>query len=146
MERRVLKIERLSKDLLKWAVNLVVSNLGRYCRSPLMKFSKAKSLKNKNNNYIFCFVGEVPVGFITFRFSRDTTYVFELHVEKEHRSLGIGALLLDECKKQYDKVVRRIVLYVYRENSRGLKFYERNGFRINEGYECSRFYEMILEK
>ncbi|CAD25460.3 putative zinc finger protein [Encephalitozoon cuniculi GB-M1] len=146
MERKVLKMERLGKDLMEWAMGLVVANLRGYCRSPLLRFSKAKSLRNRKNNYILCLAGEKPVGFIMFRFSRDTTYVFELHVEEKYRSLGIGTLLLDECRKQYDSIVRRIVLYVYRENIRGLGFYMRNGFEVNREYKCDTFYEMVFNK
>lgn len=139
-------MEKPSKNMIEWALDLAVSNIRQYCKSPLLRFSKYKSLTNRSNNYIFCYVGKEPAGFITFRFSKDTAYVFELHVEENYRSQGIGTLLLNECKVQYNEIVGRVVLYVYRENTRGLEFYRRNGFEINKEYKCNKFYEMVLNK
>lgn len=146
MERRVVKVERPGKGLVEWAVGLAVANTSRWSRSRLLRSSKARSLGNRKNNYIVCFVGDKPVGFATLRFSRDTAYVLELHVEEGHRSQGIGTQLLDRCRREHEDVVRQVVLYVYKENLRGIEFYRRNGFEINEGYGCDVFHELVLSR
>lgn len=65
----------------------------------------------------------------------DEFYVNNLCVAPGNRSSGIGAALLEEFFKKYDKVS----LGVNVNNHRGLKFYERNGFRIESGHKINIF-------
>ncbi len=53
-------------------------------------------------------------------------YINNLCVAPGHRSLGIGAALLGEVCGKYAKVTLGVSI----DNHRGLKFYERNGFKI----------------
>lgn len=146
MQQKIVRIEKPCSDFLEWAINLAVRNVEEYTKSRLLRHSKSKSIRNRMNNFVFCFVEDKPVGFITFRFSRDTAYVFELHVEEEYRSLGIGTSLLNECKGMYSDTVRKIVLYVHKENPRGIRFYEVHGFEVNERYKDKGFREMVFRK
>jgi len=66
-------------------------------------------------------------------------YVNNLCVAPGNRSLGIGATLLNEIFKKYDKVS----LGVNVNNHRGLKFYERNGFKVKSGHKISIFGKTI---
>lgn len=63
----------------------------------------------------------------------DEFYVNNLCVAPGNRSLGIGAALLGEIFKKYDKVG----LGVNVNNHRGLKFYERNGFKVESGHKIN---------
>jgi ribosomal protein S18 acetylase RimI-like enzyme len=67
--------------------------------------------------------------------SDDEFYVNNLCVAPGNRSLGIGAALLGEIFKNYDKVS----LGVNVNNHRGMKFYVRNGFKIESGYKINIF-------
>lgn len=71
--------------------------------------------------------------------SDDEFYVNNLCVAPGSRSLGIGAALLDEIFKKYDKVS----LGVNVNNNRGLMFYERNGFKIESGHKINVFGKTI---
>lgn len=62
-------------------------------------------------------------------------YVNNLCVAPGYRSSGIGAALLNEALKKYDKVS----LGVNVNNVRGLKFYERNGFKKDSGHKIKIF-------
>jgi len=65
--------------------------------------------------------------------SDDEFYVNNLCVAPGNRSSGIGAALLGEIFKKYDKVS----LGVNVNNHRGMKFYERNGFKIESGHKIN---------
>lgn len=54
-------------------------------------------------------------------------YIEGIFVSDEMQSLGIGRLLLDYIK---DKKLR-LCLNVYQKNTRAIKFYQREGFRIS---------------
>ncbi len=71
--------------------------------------------------------------------SYDEFYVNNLCVAPDNRSSGIGAALLGEVFKKYDKVS----LGVNVNNARGLKFYERNGFKIDSGNKINIFGKTI---
>lgn len=71
--------------------------------------------------------------------SDDEFYVNNLCVAPDNRSSGIGAALLGEVFKKYDKVS----LGVNVNNARGLKFYERNGFKIDSGNKINIFGKTI---
>lgn len=55
-------------------------------------------------------------------------YIAGLFVLKEARSNGIGKQLIDYIKNIKD----RLYLNVYQKNKRAIKFYEREGFMIQE--------------
>lgn len=98
------------------------------------------------NRFVFHMIGNKPVGFTTYRYSKDTAYVFELHVEEKYRSLGLGSKLLSECTGMCPDIVAKVVLYVYKENLRGLEFYRKNGFEVNEEYSDGKFHEMVFRR
>lgn len=56
------------------------------------------------------------------------TYIYELHVRKEHQQKGLGKYLLDlaKARSQWPK----IALTVFRINKKAQDFYIRNGFKI----------------
>jgi ribosomal protein S18 acetylase RimI-like enzyme len=146
MELRIVELHLASRELIEWAAELAVNNISKYVLVPMLKHSKLRSLRNKENNYVVCYDSSVPVGFITFRFSGVSAFVYELHVEEKYRLLGVGSKLLAHCKSMYSDVVARVVLYVHRTNVGGVQFYRKNGFCVNKRYASPRFYEMVFEK
>lgn len=75
------------------------------------------------------FIGVVEDGFVA-----------GLFVAVDRQSCGVGKALLDYCKARYP----RLVLHVYAENERAVRFYEKNGFtqsevRISEDTGCKEY-------
>lgn len=136
----IVEMERPSRTYLAWAVDVATESSLRYSGSRMLRHSKKRSIGSRRNNFVFCVVEERPVGFMTFRYSRGAAYVLELHVAVEWRSRGIGARLLERSWEKH--AVERVVLHVYRENVRGIAFYQRNGFEI--GRIDGRHQEMVL--
>ena len=58
----------------------------------------------------------------------DESYIAGIFVRKEHQSKGIGANLLNECKRRYTM----LHLKVYEKNIKAIGFYEANGFKKEE--------------
>ena len=54
------------------------------------------------------------------------TYLAGLFVAEGARSQGVGAALLDHLKARHS----RLTLQVYQENHRAVRFYQREGFRL----------------
>jgi ribosomal protein S18 acetylase RimI-like enzyme len=146
MDLRIVEVHPVPRGLVRWAVELAVRNISAFAPAPMLRHSKLKSLTSKRNNFVVCYDSGAPVGFITFRFTRESAFVHELHVEEKYRMMGVGSKLLGHCKSMYSDAITRIVLYVHRTNSGGLQFYRNNGFCVSERYSNPRFYEMIFEK
>lgn len=53
-------------------------------------------------------------------------YIAGIFVDRDHRSLGVGKRLLEYVKEQHG----RLELSVYRQNSRAVSFYLREGFWV----------------
>ena len=56
----------------------------------------------------------------------DGTYIHTLCVDASHRSAGIGSFMLERRAQECP----RLYVHVNIENPRALKFYEKNGFRV----------------
>ena len=58
-------------------------------------------------------------------------YIQDMVVDKEHRSLGTGSLLMDKAK-QYgrEQGAAFVRTQVFPKNEDGLRFYRRNGFEV----------------
>ena len=75
----------------------------------------------------------------------DDFYVATLAVLPEYRSKGVGAKMLEFARDlAKEKGFKRYSLHVSADNSRGLKFYEKNGFKkANSHEESPAYYRMI---
>jgi ribosomal protein S18 acetylase RimI-like enzyme len=59
--------------------------------------------------------------------------IYHLVVKSEYRKNGIGKKLLEKVEKKFEKDgIRRINLFVLKENEIGNKFWERNGYGIRD--------------
>ncbi|KAI8642084.1 acyl-CoA N-acyltransferase [Parasitella parasitica] len=61
-------------------------------------------------------------------------YMMTLGVLKKYRNLGLGSILIEHIvqilKRQSDPVIASIYLHVQTANEAAIRFYSRNGFRI----------------
>lgn len=142
-------IKKPTKDLKKWAIDLVVNNMKIYNKTPFFRHAKSKSVSNPENIFIFSFTDDppqaIPNGFVTLRIFSEVLYVYEIHVEKDFQGQGIGSRLLGFIKEKYN--IPLFILYVYKTNKKAIKFYKANGFEINRKAKCdTKYYEMILKK
>lgn len=55
------------------------------------------------------------------------SYIAGIFVDKKHRSMGVGKLLLEYVKLQYSS----LSLSVYQQNKRAVAFYLREGFAVS---------------
>lgn len=73
-------------------------------------------------------------------------YIAGIFVSNEFRSKGIGKRFIDFIKGRKD----RLCLQVYQRNARAIRFYQREGFRIqNEGMDehiGEKDYTMVWER
>jgi ribosomal protein S18 acetylase RimI-like enzyme len=64
----------------------------------------------------------------------------DIYIAPEHRSLGIGRALFEECQKWAErKGAEGVSLQVAAGNTRARKFYEELGFREVSVYEVTEF-------
>lgn len=77
----------------------------------------------KYNNY--------DVGIISVEELEFEIRIYNLYIDPYHRSAGIGKSLLEYIKS----IGKNIILFVYRENSIALKFFNRLGFRSDGLYD-----------
>lgn len=86
-------------------------------------FTAVKEALPKAEVYVYEDENAEILGFI----GLDGSYIAGLFVKKEARSNGVGKSLLDFAKEKK----KSLSLSVYAKNSRAVKFYEREGFKIS---------------
>lgn len=142
-------VEKPSRDLKKWAIDLVVDNMKVFNKTSLLRHAKSKSIYNPENTFVVSFTDDTsqvkPNGFITLRIFSEVLYIYEIHVEKNSQGQGIGTKLLEFVKDTFN--VSLFILYVYKVNKKAIKFYKTNGFEINKSAKCDiKYFEMISKK
>ena len=85
--------------------------------------------RNKNT----CFVAEINneiIGTIMGGSDGRRGHIYHLMVKPEYRKKGIGKKLLEKTEKGFKKEgIRKIFLVAFKENKRGNKFWDDNGYR-----------------
>ncbi|TBU12940.1 putative GNAT-like acetyltransferase [Hamiltosporidium tvaerminnensis] len=136
---KIIKENKNTRDIKKWALNLTIENMKQYNSTSLYKYTKNKSISNKKSEFIICYFLNKKVGFCMIRKENRLIFIYEIHVTFEHRSKGVGTLLLDFCKKYYlnQKKYENLVLFVLKNNYKAISFYEKNNFLIDKSYDDS---------
>ncbi len=102
-------------------------------------------LKNSVENYWILYNEEVPCGLIYFCASRDTDMkdfaeVAAIYTLKEYWSKGAGKIIMDFAISEVRKIgYKKVMLWVFEENHRARKFYEKNGFTCENTFKVSKF-------
>ncbi len=85
--------------------------------------------------YIFTHLNYVYAILTSPETRNDEFYIFILAVLPDFQSKGIGSWLLKFAEnKAKEENFKKLSLLVMRENIRGIKFYERNGFKKEKEY------------
>ena len=89
------------------------------------------------NDYKVIVVNNKKVGCLLQETYEDGILLNEIYIDKNYRRKGIGTHLLTNILKKHSKVY----LWVYKENTIALSFYEKLGFKIKETTETRYFME-----
>lgn len=74
-----------------------------------------------NNKLVGYMIGELNP-------DKKNYHIMSIGVDEIYRSIGIGSLLLTYVTNIIKKECNNITLYVHTENTKGVQFYEKNGF------------------
>jgi len=128
---------------IKTMLSILLSNMMVYSKNALFKRSKAKSLSNRANHFIIGRYKDEIVGFIMYRLERNECLIMEFHVSKQYQSRGLGERFLSELSNVLGENVR-MVLFVYKENEGAQRFYNSQGFLVDNEYKSKN--QMRLHK
>jgi ribosomal protein S18 acetylase RimI-like enzyme len=120
-----------TENQLKWMIDLAIRNVTLYCRTGLLHYSKAYSIRKENNIYVVYYVDKLPLGFAIVSRNRHVLNLSELHVMEGYRSIGIGTSLLKFCKREFFKhPFNKMMVTCYNQNIGAIKFYTKIGFKV----------------
>jgi len=85
-------------------------------------------VSSKNHRIFIAFYDNKCVGYIIGKITFDKIHILSFGVDMTMRRLGIGTKLIDKIKKEF----KFITLYVHVDNKSGIKFYEKNSFKVLE--------------
>ncbi|MVM29791.1 GNAT family N-acetyltransferase [Spirosoma sp. HMF4905] len=95
-----------------------------------------QAIKSAETDYYLIFNDKLPVGFCKLGYSRLTEPWLELekiYVLPSEKGSGIGKAVLDMVVHiAEDKGKKELILYVIDTNQAAIRFYERNGFSLQE--------------
>lgn len=140
-----------SPNLFKWCVEVIQENVEfRHSKSQYLPWSKKlkiSELENSQTRVVVLFESTgKPVAFLSYQIDRDpkaqeskpNLYIYELHVIKEFRGLGLGTFLIkmvDTICRDNPEKCHKIMLTAFKplKNNRLYKspidFYTRHGFK-----------------
>ena len=106
--------------------------------SRLKAWEMSKLQKHISEFYCISFEGKKS-GYVRFCPNGDSMEIDDFYILPEFRNKGIGTETLRRLKKSTNKP---IFLYVFKENERAIRLYNREGFKFKEDVDETR---MILE-
>lgn len=139
---KLLRLERLPKKDVLAAVELILDGIKTYNNSHLLRYAKTKSVSNKVSKFIVLKSEERLIGLLMYRIEKAFCLIYEIHVDSGHRCAGEGQRLMDDLLLSKKNFV--LILFVHRANPRAMRFYEKNGFKVDKNYRSSLYYRMSL--
>ena len=143
-----------SPDLFKWCINLIQENVEfRHSKSEYLPWSKKLKIEELSSPHtrvivIFESTGK-PIAFVSYQMGTEAPspedpepnlYIYELHVTKEFRGLGLGTYLvkiIEEIGRANPEKCRKIMLTAFKplKNNRMYKspieFYRNHEFKLD---------------
>jgi ribosomal-protein-alanine N-acetyltransferase len=84
------------------------------------------------------------VGFVIFNVADHTSEIYNIAVDRDHRRLGIGSLLMRRVvERSRQQRARKVMLEVRKSNHGAIRFYSGFGFRVSG--ERRNYYSKPLE-
>ncbi len=115
-----------------------ISELNKACLpiyySPIECFGLLLSLKSiilvaeENKKVIGYLIGEINAG-------NENYHIMSFGVNEKYRGKGVGGMIISFLINLIKKELSNITLYVHTENTKAIKFYEKNGFKNIETLE-----------
>lgn len=114
-------------------------NLERYLETTFNRSKIKKSLGKENNVYWIAFVEDVPVGYAKLKLKSSCEFLEtekvsqlqKIYVLQEYLPMKIGKRLQDTLITRAKKTRNdELWLSVWNGNSRAIRFYEKNAFRV----------------
>lgn len=95
-----------------------------------------KQIANEGYEYYLIEHGGEDVAYLGLQHKDSILHISKFYVLPTFRSAGIGTHAMELVKKRAKELeVSKMELLVNRRNSRGIKFYERHGFKIEKAVE-----------
>ncbi|GAB6021773.1 N-alpha-acetyltransferase 40 [Chamberlinius hualienensis] len=126
------QVSKLSVDDIEWAFNLTKNNMKQVYDNSELKWKdrqKREEMTEDAARYLMArdSTGK-PAAFVHFRYDMDddieVVYCYEVHLEKEYRSKGLGKFLMQILELlAFQAEMKKVVLTVFKENSRAVKFF-----------------------
>jgi ribosomal protein S18 acetylase RimI-like enzyme len=151
---------KISRDEAEQMLALTRTNMKSFydaCHEEEWKWSDEDKLMSfLNPKSRFLIVEETSVGitaFVCFRFlvdaKRPVVYIYELQVDPQRTSQGLGRRLLKEVEgmcKQHSPGISDCMLTCFRKNERALRFYNNLGFKEDKTSPSSGCSYIILSR
>lgn len=137
---KLVKTRSISSRDVRRMVDLILIGISQYISSPLLRYSKTKSVSNKSNNFVLLRDEDTIVGFGMYRVEKNTCIIYEIHVDASYRSTGCGTALMEEMLE--DLKGRTVVLFVHRKNFRAQRFYRKFGFELQDSCGDENYFSM----
>ena len=112
-------------------------DLKRYLENTYSIDAITQSLRQPNNRFYIIYVDEEPAGYAKIMLNAESTYVDivnpskldKIYILEKYIPLKIGQVLFDYLMDEAKKLkIGAYWLYVYIENHRAIRFYEKNDF------------------
>ncbi|KAI4292483.1 hypothetical protein PAPHI01_1757 [Pancytospora philotis] len=131
----------LDKEDVHRAVSLIVDGVRAFNDSHLLRYSKIKSVSSRHSKFVTMRCDGRLVGFLMYRVEKQLCLIYEIHVDADYRSRGLGKRLIEHlCGIMRNRL---LVLFVHTRNSRAMKFYKANGFVRDKQYVSAMYHRMV---
>eukprot|EP00995_Heteronema_vittatum_P000890 NODE_1122_length_1063_cov_218.447732_g773_i0.p1 GENE.NODE_1122_length_1063_cov_218.447732_g773_i0~~NODE_1122_length_1063_cov_218.447732_g773_i0.p1 ORF type:complete len:265 (+),score=125.94 NODE_1122_length_1063_cov_218.447732_g773_i0:59-796(+) len=132
---RYFHADDLPKELQDWAFNMVKTNMYTFYQNcPEIggwnDRGKREEMFDSTARFIIAFDGDVPLGYVDFRFDMDfgrrVIYCYEMHIEPAGQRKGLGRHIMTTLELLGRKLqLEALVLTVFLDNLSGIEFYKR---------------------
>ena len=130
--------QKLSPEMLKWALELTDKNMHDYYERTWgwNENKKINELKDREARFIVLKTGETPIGFIHIRFEFEDNlshvYIYELQIDPKYQRHGLGKFLLQAAELIAMKTgMYCTMLTVLKVNEPAMKFYLKNNYKLD---------------
>lgn len=134
------KTNNINKETINILVNLILKGVGHYIKNPLLRHAKTRSLSSNKNNFILAKNSEKIIGFLMYRIDNKLSFLYEIHVDSEYRTKGVGKKLMEEYFN--DQKNKELILFVHHNNFDAQKFYSNLDFNFDKSFTDKHYFKM----
>ena len=140
----------ITRERDKTRINQIITDCDSAFEKPITKLENYSILLNKisERSYFYCACKDNKIAGYTAFYANDTAdkraYISLLAVKPEYQGLQIGQRLIEKCfgvSLEYN--MKYVLLEVRKDNDKGLRFYKKNGFLIQNENPNEEKYVLI---